>query len=142
MHVLRGRQEIAKALGTSTWKVSELFSSVPGMQHTQPDPKLLSKLLKQAGLQAVPEGSEKEAMLLKELSKQLHFVEHISAVDTENVEPLVRIGGGSDRFFDTHKLLQAEKKRPDPSSNNWSPTQLAQQKSGDFYVLREGLRRE
>ncbi|KAA8917352.1 hypothetical protein TRICI_000507 [Trichomonascus ciferrii] len=142
MHVLRGRQEIAKALETSTWKVSELFKTVPGMQHTQPDSQLLSKLLKQAGLQAVPVGSDKEAMLLKELSKQLHFVEHISAVDTTNVEPLVRVGGGSDQFFDKHKLLQARNKRPDPSATDWSPTQLAQQKSGDFYVLREGLRRE
>lgn len=142
MHVLRGRQEIAKALGSSTWKVSELFKSLPGVQHTQPNSELLSKLLKQAGLQAVPEGSEKEAKLLKELSNQLHFVEHVSAVDTTNVEPLVRIGGGSDQYFDANKLLQAEKKQPDSSSTNWSPTQLAEQKSGDFYVLREGLRRE
>lgn len=152
-HVLRNRKQIAQALETPTWSVMDLFKKEPAAENTKPSEKLLDKLLKQAGLKSVERGSEREKKLLNELTNQLQFVEHVSAVDTHGIKPLVRIGGGPDKEFDLEKAMRFEnpsevakstiaQETVPGSSQRWKPVKLAEEASGDFYVLHEGLRRE
>lgn len=159
---LKSRADIKAALATPTWSVAELFeqdhpsgSSSPTTSDTsfsasanseKPTTETLTKLIKLAGLNAIPHGSEKEARLLDELNNQLVFVSHISAVDTSGIEPLVRISGppieptfedlmaGSDA--QPLSELQAPETVP---PNNWQPTSLAAKKNGHFYQLNTKL---
>lgn len=85
----------------------------------------------------VTPGGTAEQEIIKDLKGQLVFVNHICEVDTEGIEPLIRLGDVKMRlsFEDISREIESEKV-------NWNPTSLSKEKSGPFYVLKEGLRRE
>jgi hypothetical protein len=135
--VLSSRAEIVELLSSPTWCVSELFRKDPSDNITEPaTPEMLTKLLKQAGLNSVGNEPKREAKLLKELDTQLTFVGHIAAVNTDGIEPLVRIGGPP-LSVSYEQLYQPRETAPEVGK--WSPAQLASESNGDYYVLREGL---
>lgn len=147
---ISGRSQIAAKLSQPTWTVSTLFD-----HDTKPASKadaetisqgisadLLNKLLKQAGLNPVESGSEKEKALLNELEKQLALVEHIAAIPTEDLKPLAQLIEtpleATIELIEKHQEVAPET----VGENAWNPTDLAAEKNGDFYVLKEGLRKE
>lgn len=145
---LTSRADIKQALAKPTWSVSELFEDEnhgvgTASSHSEtPTAETLTKLLKLAGLNAIPKGSAKEAQLLDELTHQLVFVSHISAVDTEGVEPLVRISGPpiEPSYADLVEAESSTKDAPETEApNNWQPTKLAAKTSGSFYQLNTKL---
>jgi Glu-tRNAGln amidotransferase C subunit len=144
---LESRQQIAELLKNPTWSVGDLFIKDPNAdQAEKPTPKLLAKLLNQAGLNPVDGNIERQNHLLKEMENQLTFVEHIHNVDTTGLEPLVRIGA-IPHTLSLEKMLELEQDQPAVAAetvgvNQWNPTGLATKKSGDFYMLEEGLRHE
>lgn len=144
---LESRQQIAKLLAKPTWSVGDLFIKDSKVdQAEKPTPKLLSKLLKQAGLNPIDGDIRRQEHLLKEMENQLTFVEHIHNVDTTGLEPLVRIGAVPQNIS-LEKMLQLEQDQPSTAAetvgtNAWRPTRFATKKSGDYYVIEEGLRHE
>lgn len=147
---LSGRSQIAAKLAQPTWTVSTLFD-----HDTKPASKadaqtishsitadLLNKLLKQAGLNPVESGSEKETTLLNELEKQLVLVEHIASIPTDDLRPLAQLIEAP--LEATIELIEKNQEvAPETVGKGaWKPTDLAAEKNGDFYVLKEGLRRE
>lgn len=144
---LESRKQIAELLKTPTWSVGELFIKDPNADRAEkPNAKLLAKLLKQAGLNPIDGDVERQNHLLKEMETQLTFVEHINNVDTTGLEPLVRIGAVP-RTLGMEKVLELEETTQPVAqetigANAWNPTALATKKTGDYFVLEEGLRHE
>lgn len=145
------KESIAKFLNTPSWSSSQLFSSsdisdsldTSKPPHTKDKPSinaaLISKLVRQAGLPPVEPNSTREAEIIKDLQDQLVFVDHICEVDTKGIDPLVRLGDP------VIKLSFSQMKTPiDPKDSKvkWSPVDLAAEKNGKLYVLKEGLRHE
>lgn len=138
--VLKSKDQIAQVLSNPTWNVSDLYKAAPSQEVPAPDATLVEKLLKQCGLRPSDYSPERQRKLMTELATQLIFVEHVSAVNTDGVEPLIQIGGGPDTEFSLDKAHENDQAQE--TKDNWNPTMLAQQRSGNFYVLNEGLRRE
>ncbi|ANB11366.1 Uncharacterized protein AWJ20_4172 [Sugiyamaella lignohabitans] len=141
---LNSRDEIESMLSQPTWCVSELFERVENDSATErPTYETLSKLLKQAGLNSVEKDSPRANKLLQELDTQLTFVSHISEVDTKGIEPLVRISGEPIKARMEDLFAISEETAPETvEPNNWQPVALSAERSGNFYVLHEGLAKE
>lgn len=149
---LGSREAITKYLATPTWTSSQLLQAktietddtTTASSKEQPpvaSSELITKLIKQSGLMPVAKGSVQETEIIKDLEGQLVFVNHICEVDTTGIEPLIRLGDTAEgaRVKLTYEDLAGPIKVEDVA---WKPTELAQEKNGSFYVLKEGLRRE
>lgn len=150
---LRSRADIAKYLATPSWNTNQLLqakiidkqqaASTAKEQPPLASSELIAKLIKQSGLMPVTKGSSQEAEIIKDLEGQLVFVNHICEVDTTGIDPLIRLGDSAEgaRTQFTYEDL-ANPITPKDAEVNWKPTELAHEKQGAFYVLKEGLRRE
>ena len=150
--------DIEKLLSQPTWSVQSLLP--PQEQADEPSPissKELHHLLRLSALPP-PKTAQEEADMLKTLASQLHFVKEIQKVDTTGVTPLRAI---RDERLEVEKeqeitlesldeALQQEEvvgkhykrirrklNRPSPPRNpeGWNPLELAQRKSGKFFVV-------
>lgn len=141
---LASRSEIANLLSKPAWSVNDLFhtDSESRKIHQPPTEQSLEKLLKQSALESCQNDPERRKMLLKELTNQLVFVEHVANVDTKGLKPLVRIGGNSMAQEFTLDKVNSSNNNSSNQNQTWKPTDLASEKNGKFYVLHEGLRRE
>lgn len=113
-------------LSKPLWSVKELVSApLQGKPPSKADVERISKL---AGLAPTEHTQD-------DLVNQLRFVETLSAVDTENVEPLSRL---------THPVScpDFDKIVEEPQPERWTPAGLASERVSDFYVVKEGLRHE
>ncbi|KAK9381636.1 uncharacterized protein V2V93DRAFT_367457 [Kockiozyma suomiensis] len=84
-------EELDSVLSESTWKVQSLLKSSSGKANPDINSSSLRQLLRRSGLQ-VPTSEEEEQKLLRDLQRQLIFVDHVQDVDTTGIEPLNRIG--------------------------------------------------
>ncbi|VVT50167.1 uncharacterized protein SAPINGB_P002634 [Magnusiomyces paraingens] len=147
---LSSKAAIADYLATPSWASSQLFATKTIAQQdslTSPestpenepvlDSKLVAKLVRQAGLPPVPEGSAREQAILADLRSQLVFVDHICEVETQNLTPLVRLGDPVIKLSFENMATPIK-----PNQSKWVPTSLASEKNASFYVLKEGLRHE
>lgn len=145
------KASIAEYLNSPSWSSSQLFGTSDitdeldttatefAQQKPSVDAALVSKLVKQAGLPPVEPNSTREAEILKDLQDQLVFVDHICEVNTEGIEPLVRLGDPVINLSFSEMKTPIE---PKDSKIKWNPTDLAAEKNGNLYVLKEGLRHE
>lgn len=144
---LDSKDAISAFLSKPTWTSSQLLQAKPithadeGAASASKQPiassALVAKLLKQSGLMPVAPGSHAESQILRDLEGQLVFVNHICEVDTEGIEPLVRLGDVKLKlsFDDISGEIESTKVE-------WNPTGLAKERDGPFYILKEGLRHE
>lgn len=143
---LNSRQEIADLLARPTWNVAELFEHDPNadsISSERPTMESLSKLIKQAAFSAVENNEAAKEKLLSELETQLQFVEHLSSVDTDGIEPLVRLSSEPQVIDFEDAVAAAQSSETAPETNGgWQPSRLAAVNDGDYYVVREGLRRD
>lgn len=135
------RDSIAQYLSNAAWSSKNLFTA-PASPESDKDQAninsaLVSKLVKQAGFPPVEPGSAREQELISNLKNQLVFVDNLLTVDTNGIEPLVRIGDSvmNLTFADMKRIVEA-------NNPTWIPVDLAAEKNGNLYVLKEGLRRE
>jgi Asp-tRNA(Asn)/Glu-tRNA(Gln) amidotransferase C subunit len=143
---LGSRQEIADLLAQPTWSVSELFHKDPSAAETSEKPSMetLTKLIRQSAFSAVNRDLKAKEKLLHELETQLQFVEHLASVDTTNVQPLVRLSSEPQviDFEDVAAAVEGQDTCAETAGNGWQPTKLAAISNGDYYVVREGLRKD
>ncbi|KAK5120311.1 hypothetical protein LTR85_006517 [Meristemomyces frigidus] len=83
-----GHIDVEKLLSEPAWSVGSLIPA-EGQQTESPaiSSRQLHHLLRLSAL-PLPKDAQEEAMMLKTLSSQLHFVKDIQQVDTTGVEPL------------------------------------------------------
>lgn len=143
---LSSSQDIASFLNTPTWTSRQLLGTssitASSSQHAAPiaDSALIGKLLKQSGLMPVSPGSPEESKIISDLKGQLVFVNHISEVDTNGIEPLISLGEVKNRTKIRFEDIIEDDLPGDDIK--WKPTDLAREKNGPFYVLKEGLRKD
>lgn len=141
--VLSTNPQIVDFLSTPSWTSQQLLKSTSlSDAHNQnheldTSPELINKLLKQSGLTA----ASTEA-IVNDLRGQLVFVNHICEVDTKDYEPLIRLGDKQNRTRVTIADLANANENVAQEKADWKPTDLAREKSGPFYVLKEGLKRD
>lgn len=113
-------------LSKPVWSVKELLNAP--LQGTPPSKSDVERISKLAGL-APTEHTQAD------LVNQLRFVETLSAVNTDNIEPLSRL---------THPVTcpDLEKIVAEPEPERWTPAAFASERVSDFYVVKEGLRHE
>ncbi|CDO56384.1 hypothetical protein DV451_000214 [Geotrichum candidum] len=143
--VLDTRPQIASFLASPKWTSQQLLKPASLSESTTPSddldtsPALVAKLLKQSGLTASASTTD---AIIKDLRSQLVFVNHICEVDTSNYTPLVRLGDNKCRVKVTiADLVNANENAPTKPAE-WKPVDLASEKNGPFYVLKEGLKRD
>lgn len=150
---LHSRQAIDQYLSQPTWTSSQLLQAhtIAPASSTSTATKppvatsaLVAKLLKQSGLMPVLPNSVEEQAIIRDLEGQLVFVNHICEVETNGIEPLIRLGDVrlSLGFDDLLEEETAAGKHGEEGKERWTPTDLSSEKNGPYYVLKEGLRRE
>lgn len=118
--------ELLAHLSRPRWSVKELLSAP--LQGEPPSHETVQRISKLAGL-APTEHTQAD------LVNQLRFVETLSAVNTDGVEPLSRL---------THPVEcpDLDNVIEEAQPEKWNPPSLATERVSDFYVVKEGLRHE
>ena len=100
--------DLDKVVGSPGWRIDDLLPPKRTSSESTADdsitPATLRHLLHLSGLPP-PQTPQEESNLLSALHDQVHFVRRVQSVQTENIDPLVRIGHESDPEIDPAAVL-------------------------------------
>ncbi|KAK9457897.1 hypothetical protein V1511DRAFT_491170 [Dipodascopsis uninucleata] len=129
-------EEIEEFISIPRWKVDMLLpDSTVDSSHEEINSESLRQLLTRSGLQ-FPKTIHDEEKLLKDLKRQLVFVDHVGDIDTIGINPLNRVGViGQELQWEDVQLEGGD-------YDEWDVLQSASRTERGFFVLDETLKQE